>query len=152
MKLTKKWGKCCKELSESVSSQPETISSSRTMYKMSALSSRKLWRLCRSLLHIGLLVLSLPELCNSQFSPGTSFLNRFGAQLNRAKQPSHSSLDSFGSAINVFNMTTISPPFDYETATKVSAETIDAILGALDNAAQTIENAQVCNKLRGIHK
>jgi len=39
-------------------------------------------------------------------------------------------------------MTTISPPFD-ETNTKVTVETFDAILGALDNAAQTIEGAQI---------
>ena len=117
------------------------------MYKMSALSSRRLWRLCRSLLHIGLLVLSLPDLVPAQFAPGAASLNRFGAELNRVKplsQSSFSSVDSFGSPITVFNMTTISPPFEYdETATKVTAETIDAILGALDNAAQTIENAQI---------
>lgn len=39
-------------------------------------------------------------------------------------------------------MTTISPPLD-ETNTKVTVETFDAILGALDNAAQTIEDAQI---------
>jgi len=117
------------------------------MYKMSALSSRRLWRLCRSLLHIGLLVLSLPDLAQTQFAPGAATMSRFGAQLaDRAKkpgQPGFLSQDSFGSPITVFNMTTISPPIDFETATKVSAETIDAILGALDNAAQTIENAQI---------
>jgi hypothetical protein len=51
-------------------------------------------------------------------------------------------VDSFGQSITVFNMTTISPPLD-ETNTKVTVETFDAILGALDNAAQTIEDAQI---------
>ena len=85
--------------------------------------------------------MSLPDLLWAQYSSG---LDRFGEELDRARPPSFSSVDSFGSPITVFNMTTISPPLDYiETATKVTAETIDALLGAIDNAAQTIEDAQV---------
>ena len=70
-------------------------------------------------------MLSLPHLIHTQ----------------RPMQGQFESVDSFGEAINVFNLTTISPL--EETATKVSAETIETLLGALDNAGNILENAQV---------
>ena len=79
--------------------------------------------MCRSFLHMTFLLLSLAEVNRGQ------------------QQGTFETQDSFGETINVFNLTTISP--NEETATKVSAETIETILGALDSAAMTIEMAQV---------
>lgn len=72
-----------------------------------------------------------------------SFLPFLRAQRPSAmmQQGMYETQDSFGETINVFNLTTISPI--EETATKVSAETIETILGALDNAANGLEWAQV---------
>ena len=93
--------------------------------------------MCRSLLHMTFLILSsLIEVNNNRGWAAQ-------AQQQQQQQGSFQTQDSFGETINVFNLTTISPNMDTESATKVSAETIETILGALDNAANTLENSQV---------
>ena len=91
-------------------------------------------KFCRSILHISLLMLSLPHLIHTQ-------------RQNKAMQGQFESVDSFGEAINVFNLTTISPI--EETATKVSVETIDTLLEALDGAASAIDGQHFSTGILG---
>ena len=71
----------------------------------------------------------------------------------RSRQPfrlpsSFQSVDSFNETITVFNMTTTVSPNE-ETATKVSVETIDTILEALDSAAGAIDGQHFSTGILG---
>ena len=68
-----------------------------------------------------------------------------GQQQDSSQGATLESVDSFGEAISVFKSTTTVSPNE-ETATKVSVETINTILGAIDSAAFNLEGISLtCN-------
>lgn len=77
----------------------------------------------------------------------------FNMESMRSRQPlrlpsSFQSVDSYNETITVFNMTTTVSPNE-ETATKVSVETIDALLDALDGAASAIDGQHFSTGILG---
>ena len=63
-------------------------------------------------------------------------------------QDTFQTVDSYNESITVFNMTTTISPIE-ETATKVSVETIDTILEALDSAAGAIDGTHFSTGILG---